>query len=61
MNYPLPTATSEGIARLQTLYQEKYGVDLTPEQARRLLESVMQFIYLAQLEDALRPLRPQVQ
>lgn len=59
--YPLPTAHPEEIARVQAFYRDKFGVELGWKDAKDLLEAVMQFIYLTEIEDALRPLRQEIQ
>ena len=56
MDYPLPTAQAPEIARVQTLYREQYRVELSFGDAKELLERVMQFVYLTEMEDAIRPL-----
>lgn len=61
MNYPLPTAEAPEIERVQSLYRVQYGVVLSFEEAKELLERVMQFIYLTEVEDAIHPLRQEVQ
>ena len=50
MPIPLPTAQPPEIERVQTLYAARYGVTLGFEEARDLLEGVMRFIYLTQIE-----------
>jgi hypothetical protein len=55
MTFPQPTAPVEQIDCLQSLYQTRYGVTLTHEQAKELLESVMQFVYLTQIEPMIAP------
>lgn len=59
--YPLPTAKDEHVQKVMDLYQERYGVTLTQERARELLETLMRLIYLTQLHDALHPLRQEIQ
>ena len=61
MDYPLPTAEAPEVERVQTLYRTRYDVELSYEEARRLLEGVMQFIYLTEVEDAIHPLRQEVE
>ena len=61
MNYPLPTAEAPEIERVQSLYRSQYGVILSFEEAKELLERVMQFIYLTEVEDAIHPLRQEIQ
>jgi len=59
--YPRPVAPPEGVRRVQELYRTQYQVELTEEEARTLLEGVMQFIYLTQIHDALHSLRSKVE
>lgn len=61
MNYPLPTAEHPEIARVQALYRARYYVELSFDEAKRLLEGVMQFIYLTEIEDAIHPLRQEIE
>ena len=64
--YPLPTAAPEYVTRMQGLFAQRYGVTLTEEQAKELLETLMRLVYLTQLHqlntlhDALHPLRQEV-
>ena len=60
-DYPLPIADTAEIERVQHLYQQRYAVTLSFDEAKRLLEGVAQFIYLTHIEDAIRPLRQEVQ
>ncbi len=60
-DYPLPTAESAEIERVQLLYRERHSVTLSFDEAKRLLEGVMQFIYLTEIEDALRPIREEIE
>ncbi len=59
--YPLPIADTPEIERVQRLYRERYSVTLSFDEAKRLLEGVAQFIYLTQIDDALRPVRQEIQ
>ena len=52
-SYPLPDEVEKVIA----LYHDKYCVELSFHEAKKLLEGVAQFIYLTEVEDVLRPLR----
>jgi len=61
MNYPLPTADPPEVARIQALYRTRYQVELSYEEAKRLLEGVMHFIYLTEVEDAIHSLRQEIQ
>lgn len=60
-SYPSPTALPAEVEAVRTLYQTRYGVSLGFDEAKKLLEGVAQFIYLTEIEDALRPLRQEVQ
>ena len=61
--YPLPTAAPEYVKRMQSLFAERYGANLTTEDAKELLETLMRLVYLTQLHqlndlrDAIHPLR----
>ena len=61
--YPLPTAAPEYVKRMQSLFAERYGANLTTEEAKELLETLMRLVYLTQLHqlstlhDALHSLR----
>jgi hypothetical protein len=59
--YPLPIAAAPEVERVRALYRERYSVMLSFEEAKQLLEGVMQFIYLTEIEDALRPLCEEVE
>ncbi|MCX6378622.1 MAG: hypothetical protein NT023_03970 [Armatimonadetes bacterium] len=59
--YPLPNAAPEYVERVQRLYRERFGVELTHAEAKEFLERVMQFVYLTELEDALHPLRAEIE
>lgn len=61
MDYPLPTAEAPEVERVQALYCTRYGLELSFDEAKDILERVAQFIYLTEVEDALRPLREEVQ
>lgn len=61
MSMPLPIATLPEIERVQRLYHERYGVILSFDDAKRLLEGVMQFIYLTHVYDALHPIREEIE
>lgn len=56
-SYPPPTALPHEVEQVISLYRDKYGVELPFHEAKKLLEGVTQFIYLTEVEDALRPLR----
>lgn len=60
-DYPRPTAEPPEIARVQKLYRAQHGLDLSFDEAKDILERVAQFIYLTEIEDALRPLRQEIQ
>lgn len=53
----LPVPNAEEVTRMQALYLEEFGVELSREQAYDVLRNVMQFIYLTEYEP-IRPLRP---
>lgn len=61
--YPLPTADEKHIKHFQELFESRYSANLTYEQAKELLETLMRLVYLTQLHqlnalhDALHPLR----
>jgi len=61
MDYPLPTAEAAEVERVQSLYRTRLGLELTFDDAKDVLERVAHFIYLTQVEDALHPLRAEVQ
>jgi hypothetical protein len=61
MSYPLPVAEPPEVEKVRALYRTRYSVTLSFDEAKRLLEGVMQFIYLTEIDDALRPLRPEEQ
>jgi hypothetical protein len=50
-SYPLPVAQRPEIERIQALYRNRYGVTLSCDEAKRLLEGVAQFIYLTEFND----------
>ena len=56
-SYPPPTALPEEVEKVRTLYRDRYDVELSFHYAKKLLEGVAQFVYLTEVEDALRPLR----
>ena len=60
-SYPPPTALPAEVESVQRLYRDRYGVTLGYDEAKKLLEGVAQFIYLTEIEDALRPIREEVQ
>jgi len=60
-SYPPPTSLPEEVQAVRGLYQSRYGVILTHDQAKNLLEGVAQFIYLTEIEHALRSVREEVQ
>ena len=57
MPQPLPIAETPEIEKLRTLYRTRYGANLTFDKAKHFLESLMQFIYLTEVEPKLAPLR----
>ena len=59
--YPRPTAEDPEIERTMNLYENKFGVELTRTEAKDILERLMQFIYLTEIEDALHPLRSEIE
>jgi len=59
--YPLPIASPQHIERVRALCQETHGVMLGFDDAKSLLEAVAHFIYLTEIEDALRPLRQEIE
>lgn len=58
---PLPTATEREIQAVQDLYRAEFGVALTAQAAKTLVEGVMHVLVLTYYEDALRSLRAQKQ
>ncbi len=52
-HYPLPVAEPAEIRRVVELYRTAYRIELTYDEAKDVLERVMQFIYLTEVEDAL--------
>lgn len=54
MDYPLPTAEAPEVERVQALYRTRYHLELSHDEAKRLLEGVMQFIYLTEVEPQIR-------
>lgn len=58
MSYVRPAASDKRIKEIQSLYREKYEVELTYEEAKVLLEGVMRMVYLTEwmprLEEAQR-------
>ncbi len=59
--YPLPTASPVHVERVILFYRERFGVELKQAEAKEFLERVMQFVYLTELEDALHPLRTEIE
>ncbi|WP_394793101.1 hypothetical protein [Armatimonas sp.] len=47
--YPLPTAAPEFVTRMQDLFDKRYSVTLTEQEAKELLETLMRLVYLTQL------------
>lgn len=45
----LPTPTEDEIERFITLYHTKYGIDLDPVEATRMLGGLVRWIYLTQV------------
>ena len=54
-SYPRPIAQTPQIEKVRHLYRTRYGVTLSFDEAKTLLEQVMHFIYLTELDHALRP------
>ena len=59
--YPLPTASPVYVERVILFYRERFGVELKQAEAKEFRERVMQFVYLAEVEDALHPLRTEIE
>ncbi len=53
-NYPLPAAQPAEVNRVIELYRTAYRMELTYDEAKDILERVMQFIYLTEVEDSMR-------
>lgn len=49
MPYHKPTATDIEVERVRTIFQKRYGMDVSFDDAKRLIEGVAQFIYLTHL------------
>jgi hypothetical protein len=64
--YPLPKATPIHVTKMKNLFEQKYGVNLTQQESKELLELLMSLVYLTQLQalntlhDAVHPLREKV-
>ena len=52
-SYPPPTALPEEVEKVRTLYRERYGVELSFDEAKRFLEGVAQFVYLTEVDKEL--------
>lgn len=60
MAYPLPIAQDPEIKRVQEYYARHHGITVPYDEAKRLLEGVMQFVYLTQIEDKLKDLKAEL-
>ncbi|MEP6754459.1 MAG: ASCH domain-containing protein [Chthonomonadales bacterium] len=49
-HYPLPVADKQFADRLIEIYKTNYDVDLSFDEAKQLLEQMMEFIYLTQID-----------
>jgi hypothetical protein len=60
MNNPMPFASEAGVEEMKVLYKEDFGIELTHDEAREVLERLMGFIYLTEVESAIRPIREEI-
>jgi len=49
-HYPLPCAEKEDIEKLIAVYKTNYDIELSFDEAKQLLEQMMQFVYLMQID-----------
>jgi hypothetical protein len=61
MSLSLPTADDEGVRRFQDLYNAEFGVESTHAEAKAMLEAAMRFVYLTEVEHAIRPIREKIE
>jgi hypothetical protein len=49
-HYPLPIAEKEDIDKLIAVYKTNYEVEISFDEAKQLLEQMMHFVYLTQID-----------
>ncbi len=49
-HYPLPVAEKEYVEQLMAVYKASYAVELSFDDAKQLLEQMMHFVYLTQID-----------
>lgn len=52
--YVLPTASEEYVLKLQKLFKDQYKKELTYEESKELLETLMRLTYLTSMAEVLR-------